>query len=1113
MNTSIFSGFTNQYELSKTLRFELKASENFTPDLKKGDIQKLLSQFQNIQDFFLDIFVYKNDFEKEKKITFKKGRKIKYGWLRNNTKHSFYDRSESLLEEKNKELREKHKQEITIKGLDTKPYLTSIDYLPKEFLRWVNEWQDLRSQLDKFVNTKEKEQERRSEIAFVLRRFLKRQNFLFIQSFANSVMDLQNSKGIDDDHEIQKLRILLSDTYINLKSCEQEYLPSQSGGVLLHKASLNYYTLNKDPKEEYKKLKSEKEKEMKYNLPRYIYNREKNRNVKFKCSDSWLISIGIGISFKRKSLDDVYSDLKNWKAEQKSKFNEAVAGDKLSVSNFREKFPLFDTSDENFEVFYELTKELDNLEGNDAKEKAKERGSFFNKPTETIQTKNYYEFCELFKRVALKRGQIIAKIKGIENEEVQSQMLDSWAVITEEKNKKSVIFIPRENKKDEIKNDKLGNHGNAHSFIESNFDKNKTEGEITLYHFKSLTLRALEKLCFKEIKNTFAPELRKEGIQFPRYKEEGRAENKEQYEKKMIKFYQDILKSNYAKQYLDLVDFGGLQKVLDETDFENLQEFETALEKVCYVKVPLKISEEQKNEFINDFDAKEFEMTTRSIAGKKKENRHSEILKDFWSNENRENNHIIRLNPEMSIFYRETISDKSNEERENNKTSITNRYSKPRFTLATTVSLNALSEKSNLAFKTTQDIKNHIEKFNGEFNEKFDGEWVYGIDRGIKELATLNVVKFSDEKNEFGVSKSKEFAKIPVYKLRDENAVLKKNGEIVKNAKGEERKIIDNISAVLKKGEPDDNLFKKDTVSSIDLTQAKLIKGHIILNGDQKTYLKLKELSAKRRIFELVISRKINKNSEITGKKTLIIGGVSFYWLLEWQRQDTWKNEREELKKRLTEYKNKIIDNLSISKEFPFDEIEKINHLRDAITANMVGILFYLQTKLKMPGFIGLENMDIIMKYHNDKIIDEHFQQSNEDISRRLEWSLYRKFANIGGVPPQIKESILLRDDFKTYQVGILKFVKIGGTSRGCPNCPKEWSEKCEDKNCRECEKCKENKIYGKNKLKNIYICKDVEDCKFSSKENRNTLEKNLDNSDKVAAYNVAKNAFNNLYT
>jgi hypothetical protein len=444
-------------------------------------------------------------------------------------------------------------------------------------------------------------------------------------------------------------------------------------------------------------------------------------------------------------LDEAYKVIKDWKAKQKADFIEAVAGEKLTTLDFREKFPLFDTSDKIFLEFCRLTKELD-LNPENAKEIAQNRGAFFNKPgirKQKTQTQNYYELCELYKRIAMKRGKILAEIKGLENEEVQSQVLDHWAVILKENEKQFLVIIPR---------GEHSNHKKAHKFLEKYKDKNN-DGEIILYHFKSLTLRALEKLCFKEqYENTFMPALKKEGIRFPQYKEEWR----ENQEWKLIKFYKEILKSNYAKKYLDLVDFGGLENFL-KTPFKKLEEFESALEKACYVKIPLKFSAEKKDQFIETLDAKVFEITTRSIEGKKKENRHTEIWNEFWTRKNEEYNYITRLNPELSVFYREALD--KNEENQN-------RYSKEQFTLATTISLNATKKKSNLAFKTTKDIKDHIKKFNKEFEEKNNNDlsenWYFGIDRGLKELATLNVVKFSNKKNGVRVSQAKEFAQIEV---------------------------------------------------------------------------------------------------------------------------------------------------------------------------------------------------------------------------------------------------------------------------------------------------------------------------------------------------------------
>ncbi len=1154
-----------KYEITKTIRFKAipKNTNAKKVDLKnQANISRFLLQIKNIQREFLDIFVCnsekerlneeekKNKTPKHIKLKFKRKRKVKYGWLRSYTKINFY----------------KWKEEKNIKN--EKSYeLIKIGYLPKEFLRWLNKWQELSEKLEKYIERGLEEQERKSEIAFVLREFLKRQNFEFIQNFVNAVMDLQNKNGTEEDEKIKKLRELLTKTYENLKACEQEYLPEQSGGICLYKASLNYYTLNKTPKE-YGKLRKKKNQELEYKVAHYLFTRKKfnkdtrQQEILFSCSDDWLIKIRLGVEIKRKSLDEAYQKIKTWKAKQKSDFNEKIGNlveryikkeyqensinedTKTEAVEILKSFPLFVPIEiQYFYDFLEKTKEIKKLSKgkNDILQKynvkvreferrikdkqknkiqltddesrflqiartidgvAKERGKFFNTPQEKNQTQNYFELCELYKRIAMKRGKIIAEIKGLRNEEVQSQMLSHWALIAEKGDKKYAVFVPRESE------GKSDNHKKAHDWLKNNKEalQNNKNKDITIYHFKSLTFRALEKLCFKRFENTFISEIQNELKQkgytsFPGYKEEWRKN-----EKKLIQFYLDVLQTKYVKRNLDLIDFGGLDTFLNKkaSDFENLQEFESELEKICYVKIPLYFSQNQFDRFIETLNAKVFEITTRSISkeSRRKENAHAKIWFDFWDFKNKEKNYITRLNPEWSVFYREEIKEKSNKGKTNK--GIENRYSKERFTVVTTITLNAMAEKMDMAFKTTDELKKKLDNFNEKFNQEFEGDWVYGIDRGIKELATLHIVKFGNAKNKFGVSQPKEFAEIPVYRLKDENVLLQdKDGNVIKNIHKKERKVINNISEVLKEGvRPSKELFEKDTLASIDLTQAKLIKGHIILKGDQKTYLKLKELSAKRRIFELFASEKIDKKSKFSFGKTIIISGKKsrypIYWLTEQQKSNHMQQQL--LEKILNNYLQELDEK---NKFFDEETILKINHLRDAITANMVGIIFYLQNTLEMKGYIGLENMDIkkaelekrlkenrekdkdLETGKESKMIDEHFDQSNEDISRRFEWALYRKFANTSEVPPQIKESILLREEFATNQFGIIKFVKIEGTSSNCPNCGEK-----------------------SGKTNNNFVCKYKNSCTFDSREKRTLLEQNLNNSDEVAAYNVAKNVF-----
>jgi len=131
---------------------------------------------------------------------------------------------------------------------------------------------------------------------------------------------------------------------------------------------------------------------------------------------------------------------------------------------------------------------------------------------------------------------------------------------------------------------------------------------------------------------------------------------------------------------------------------------------------------------------------------------------------------------------------------------------------------------------------------------------------------------------------------------------------------------------------------------------------------------------------------------------------------------------RDEMKEYLQNYLNNL-RNGNLAKENI--SIEKINHLRDAITANMVGIIAYLFLFKKYQGIINLENL-----------IETHFSQNNENIERRLEWSLYKKFQKFGLVPPQLRQTVFLRkENNQLNQIGIIHFVSKKNTSACCPRC------------------------------------------------------------------------------
>ena len=540
------------------------------------------------------------------------------------------------------------------------------------------------------------------------------------------------------------------------------------------------------------------------------------------------------------------------------------------------------------------------------------------------------------------------------------------------------------------------------------------------------------------------------------------------------------------------------------------------------MKEEIFFDKDRKKCFLEKFNVTTFEITSsdlrilekndEKIIKNHKNKNHTEKWLNFWNKINKEEGYKIRLNPEIIISYREAdeelVQKKKNNLLEIPKTDLNyrNRYLKEQFTLTTTFSINATAKKMGLAFLETKDISEKIKLFNENFNKEFDeiykknDVWHYWIDRGIKELATLCLVRFTKEKYEFNWKKFEkpDFAQIEVYKLKDENceANFKRyDWTFVK------RKVINNISDFINE-KPE--LFESYKTSCIDLTQAKLIKWKIVINWDKNTYLKLKELSAKRRLFELFSKWEINVDSDFNNNWTHINTNKlnkngknileQVYFLREEHKWDT--NFKIEIKKILEKYLKTLDEN---NKFEDIETIEKINYLRDAITANMVWIIYFLQKKY--PWKINLENMDAIntRKKHieKDKYINEHFKKSNEDISRRLEWSLYRKFQESGVVPPKIQQSIFLRDDFWEKQFWIIDFVRIWWTSSICPYCNESFNWKPELM-----KHFRDNNIECKMKYK-------LENDNFIYS---NLYDNNQINSDNVAWYNVAKNGFNKEY-
>ncbi|MDD5770391.1 MAG: hypothetical protein PHE25_05470 [Candidatus Gracilibacteria bacterium] len=1205
----------NLYEVRKTVRFlaQGKTQEiiNFLEiDKKQGNDKKydllgsFLLKFESLVSLNNKLFFYENS------GNLKDSFKIKYKFLQNHTKYDFYD-----MLKKPEYIREKPK-DYSFKDLNF------IEKFLKEYFELLD---NIYNNLNNYQSAKKEKQNRYREIGFYLQK-LSGKNISILKDLFEFLLKT-NKKYIDD--KIEEIKKIISEFEKDLVELLKEFGPNN--GLEIAKGSFNYYILNKSSKsyfdDEILKLKNKQ----KYNLPKDIFTLKERDKQDVYLNETFFQNIGLSKNeLENMTLENAYNFLKDFKAKRKSAFNQFVGNgythyDLTNKTKGKYKYKqngelkeeemsveLFDDIGEtHFEDFKKLTDEINGLgkEINDilqpldkkrkdyekeitkkkieerteeennfmklskkVQDKAKERGKYFNIPNEKIYTKNYKSLCEFYKNIALKLGLNKSKILGYEKQIVDSEKLKFFSVIVEKGNDKFLVLIPKGGE---------NHHKKAYDFLNDE-KNNNSNGNINIYSFKSLTLRALQKLCFKaedkevligeenlnsKERNTFIKNIIDElsgnqETQNKKYLYNGKIKRFDEFkiydkyekdktkwqfnEKLLIEFYKDVLKTKSAKKVLDLKDFG-LDNILNE-NFETLDEFELTLEKVAYVKNITKLDENGYKNFIEKNKAFEYKINSQDLSindENHKNKKHTNYWLEFWTDHNKNKDYDIRINPEFSLYY--TLSDEDLKDKKENgllkdglKVGFKNRKLENQLIFTTNFSLNANEKLQNLAFLETPDLKENINKFNENLETHISKNdlWYFGIDRGINELATLSITKFLDTKNENQVNKF-EFAKINCLKLKDEyDKILDIKVDEKGNTKYEFKKLefedkngykrefaaSKNISYFLPKIE----IFESITTGIIDLTQAKLIGDKIVLNGDKSTLLKLKELSAKRRLFEY--HREIDKNSEfeVVNKNKNSNGGlfiklingnyIQIYWFNEnlsitSQEKKELKNYKENLQSQLIEIFKKYLTFLSEENKFEdLETILKINHLRDAISSNIVGIINFLMIKKGYFGKIVLENLDETIgftglernktkngKFENLKeytgeelkMIDGHFYQSNTDISRRLEWSLYRKFQETGFVPPEIKQSIFLKDDFGINKFGIIEFVKTGGTSSTCPYC----------------QNCNEN-FGNKDGLKKHH---EKNDCGFTKQSGEYLEFKNKDNSinyDSIASFTIGKFAF-----
>jgi hypothetical protein len=1120
---------------------------------KEESIKKLEKQVENLkkeQDFDLYIFVtechkfiprlkeYLYCKDKNDKITnkLKKTIYIKKSWIRLYAQDTYYKSMQ--IDNKIREFS-----------------IGTIKEMNELIKKWFERFEELVQLLTEKANENEHNLSKHSAIGLLIKKMFARNNFPFISSF----VDNSNDKS-----EIEVLSLQLKNIKEKIESMLEtglkRYLPSQSNGFPLVKASFNYYTIFKNAVDFGKEIKKQKG-NLIINIQKLTsyFNITTNNqkiiecvidDIKYIVQDKTLL-LGDTPNFSNDNTVSLRQILKNIKSVQKKTFNELMQKENFSYDNLKNnhKLYLFENISKNeFETYKNITQEitekatkrdLSNSEEykrqlkSEMEELKQKRGKAINGADKSTKQQfiGYKSFCNFYGNVAHKHGIILTLIKGIEKESVESQQLKYWAVIAEEENKHLLILIPKENNKAK----------ECRDFI---INKQNDEGNKKAYWFESLTLRSLRKLCFGYVENKiktneFYLKIEEEfkGTKYQYFSNNKflQGEYELKTEEKKIKFYKDVLDSNYAKKVLNL-PFEQLQNEVLNHDFNSLEDFAIALEKICYRRKVI-----YENDIIqkmqSTYDAQIFEIASLDLKNKEKINlkTHTKLWKSFWENENEQNGFNVRLNPEITISWRdakESRVKKYGKESELYDAKKKNRYRDPQYTLITTISENSNLPTKNISFIEQDEFKKQIDSFN-ENIKKDDIKFIIGIDNGIVELSSL-CVYIPEFKTHESISNQDKISNLETTKHKFPVLTITEGGlGFSKYRNDKEYKIIKNPSYFLNKeffvktfktttleyDEVKNKYFKEGSLLTIDLTMAKIINGNIVTNGDISSFLSLKLMDAQKIIYELndhikeetaqkIIIKsgleltedeidEINKNRKEDKKYNNEKEGFNFFALVFIadhlsEIKEVLRNriyfkyliEQEQIKERLERY--------NVKREITNEKLSlKINHLRKAIVSNAIGVIDFLYKHYK--SILGGDGL-IIKEGFDTQKTENDLKLFQGNIYRMLEWGLYQKFQNYGLVPP-IKNLLSVRgegiddnDKNKIMRLGNIGFVSQAGTSQECPIC----GEKNKDK----------NKIL-ENKKKKIFICEN-QNCTFSSISI-------MHSNDGIAAFNIAKRGFQNF--
>ena len=576
---------------------------------------------------------------------------------------------------------------------------------------------------------------------------------------------------------------------------------------------------------------------------------------------------------------------------------------------------------------------------------------------------------------------------------------------------------------------------------------------------------------------------------------------------------------------------------------DNYKKIEKEIDSKWYQLTENYISKENLENLVNNENCLLFPIINQDISSKKEKNL-NDFTKDFkktffWK---------ARIHPEFSIFYRKPEEDHKKE----NKSWIINRFW--RLQLVANIWIEFVPQKED--YKTKRELNKIsidqkkqnklVQEFNREkvnkYFEELDNYYIFGIDRWIKQLATLCIINKNWVIQDFDIytkhfnSESKKWE----YKFHRKDWILDLTNLKIESDRSWNKYIVD-----------------------ISLFQTKDEDWNP--TGTNKQNIQLKQLAYIRKL-----------QYQMSANEEWVLNFLGKYKNREEREQNMeelitpykeWKNFADlpmDIFQEMFEnyYRLKTDQNLSESEKKNLmkitTELDASESLKKWVVANMIGVIYYLMKKYDYKVKIVVENLNQSFWWQNDWLNEHYVSIKNNfmyqenlalawlgtyhffeiQLLKKLfkitteEWVLHLvpSFWNIKNYFKDINKYSLITNilrNEKYTQFWIVFFVKPDNTSKKCPVClntqttwKKEWipviNRNYKKSNIFYCERCWFQSIHSHCQEENIkdinsfhYSIEEVERIEMKNKEAIKKYKKQwknlhfIKNGDDNAAYNI----------